>query len=67
MLAKDTCSHSLIYTTKWVIFRLTKTVMLTNAHINFLQISYYTNLIKPRNSYFIPSDLFLKISHHKKK
>lgn len=57
MLAKDTCSHSLIYTTNRVIFELQKRLMLTEGHINFLQIINISNLIKPSNSYFNPSHL----------
>jgi len=58
MLAKDTCSHSLIYTTNRVIFELQNRIMLTKGHINFLQIINISNLIKPLNSYFI--DLFME-------
>ncbi len=54
MLAKDTCRHSLIYTTNRVIFELQNRVMLTNGHINFIQIRNISNLIKPSNSYFTP-------------
>ena len=54
MLAKDTCSHSLIYTTNRVIFELQNRIMLTKGHIKFLQIINILNLIKGLNSYFIP-------------
>lgn len=50
MLAKDTCSQSLIYTTNRVIFELQNCVMLINSHIKFLQITYISNLINSLNS-----------------
>jgi len=56
MLAKDTCSDSLIYTTKWVIFRLENAVMLIKSHINFLQIINNVNLMIAFNTYYSGSN-----------
>ncbi len=52
MLAKDTCRHSLIYTTNRVIFELQNSVMLIKSHIKFLQIINIAYLIIPLDSYF---------------
>lgn len=54
MFAKDTCSHSLIYTTIRVIFELQNSIMLINSHIKILQITNINNLMNPLNCYFKP-------------
>ncbi len=48
---KDTCSHSLIYTTNRVIIELQNSIMLINCYIKFLQITNYSNLLNSLNSY----------------